>query len=198
MGLGPEGEGLTERQWVRGLVPRLQGSLEAVALAGSGVSVRDGLKLPYTCEVHAYGKDGAARPRSSSYETDLLVSDTSPEGTWVPRVVIECKFGAITTHDALSYSAKATTHKHVHPYLRYGFLAGKLPSIPARLIKHGTHFDFMATWPSAAPTDPQWESFIGLVADEVRASRALQDVLSSKRPPVQRRYQLLRRQLLLS
>ena len=45
--------------------------------------------------------------------------------------------GGVTTHDALTYSTKAATHKHVHPYLRYGFLAGGIQTIPGRLIKHG-------------------------------------------------------------
>ncbi len=94
-----------ERSWVHGLVPRLMAALEATALPGSRVSVGDGVQLPYTSVIQAYGNDGEAETGTSSYETDLLVSDVAADGSWTPRVVIECKLGGVTTHDALSYAA---------------------------------------------------------------------------------------------
>jgi len=191
-------EQTSEWEWVRGLVPRLKEGLGTIALPGGAASVGDGVKLPYTSEIHAYSEDGVTKPRSSRYETDLLISDATSDGTWIPRVVIECKLADVTTHDALSYSAKVTTHKHVHPYLRYGFLAGKLTAIPARLVKHGTYFDFMATWPSGRPSDTEWNSFITLLAEEVHASRTLRGLLTNNRSPTQQKYHLLRRTLLLS
>jgi hypothetical protein len=192
------GEDLGERQWVGTLVPRLQEALARVALPGGQLTVGDGVNLPYTSEIHGYSPDGRNEPRSSRYETDLLISDAASDGSWIPRIVIECKLGGVTTHDALSYSTKAATHKHVHPYLRYGFLAGKLPAIPARLVKHGAYFDFMATWPSASPDAAAWEVFISMLGEEVRASRALQALLTNSRTVDLKRYHLLRRQLVLS
>jgi hypothetical protein len=51
------------------------------------------------------------------YQTDLLISERLDDGEdWTPRVVVEFKLGSVTTHDALTYSAKAATHKNVHPY----------------------------------------------------------------------------------
>lgn len=191
-------EGLGEREWVHALVPRLQAALSAAGLGDGQITVGDGLRLPYTSEIHGYRSDGTSDPRSASYETDLLISDTAADGSWIPRVVVECKLGGVTTHDALSYSTKAATHKHVHPYLRYGFLAGKLAAIPPRLVKHGTYFDFMATWPDAQPDEAAWAAFIATLAEEVKASRALQSLLANNRAPTQQRYRLLRRPLLLS
>jgi len=60
----------------------------------------------------------------TTHETDLLVVENLDEVKWTPRVVIEAKGnGAINTHDAITYSHKAATHRQVHPYLRYGLPA---------------------------------------------------------------------------
>ena len=192
------GEDFGEREWVKTLVPRFQEALATVALPGGQLTVGDGVKLPYTSEIHGYSLDGKSEPRSSRYETDLLISDAAPDGGWIPRIVIECKLGAVTTHDALSYSTKAATHKQVHPYLRYGFLAGKLPAVPTRLVKHGAYFDFMATWSTVSPDEAAWKVFISMLGEEVRASRALQALLTNRRTVDHKRYHLLRRQLVLS
>ncbi len=45
---------------------------------------------------------------------------------WKPRVVVEAKLGKVTTNDAITYSQKASTHRAVHPYLRYGIMLGDL------------------------------------------------------------------------
>lgn len=52
---------------------------------------------------------------TTKYETDIPVFDRFAEGSWIPRVVIECKLKDITTHDAITYGAKAATHRAVHP-----------------------------------------------------------------------------------
>lgn len=184
-----------EREWVRRVAARLQQELPS--LDGTQLIAVDGRKLFYTNEVEAYSTDGHGRSRSSSYETDLLVADVEDD-CWIPRLVVECKLGRVTTHDALSYSAKAFTHKHVHPYLRYGFLAGALPHLPTRLIKHGAHFDFMATWALEEPPRLQWMSFVETVQDEVRASRTLQRIFSNSRHMRNEKLHLLRRRLVLS
>jgi hypothetical protein len=190
--------GIGEKAWVQTLVPRLEEALSSAAEAEGRITVGDGVKLPYTSEVQGYDPDGKADVRSSAYETDLLISDVTDQGRWVPRVVVECKLGGVTTHDALTYSAKASTHKHVHPYLRYGFLAGRLPGVPARLVKHGTYFDFMAAWSGTQPSKAEWEGFITLLIAEVRASRALQRLLANSRVAATPKYHLLHRPLLLS
>ena len=90
------------------------------------ITVDAGRRLTYAYEIGRYDTDGPKQPRSAGYQTDLLVYDSYPNGEWVPRVVIECKTDSVTTHDTLTYSTNAQTHKHVHPYLRYGLLIGNL------------------------------------------------------------------------
>ncbi len=72
-----------------------------------------------------------------AFETDLLISDSN-----VPLVAIELKLGHFTTHDVLTYSTKATKHKEVFPYLRYGFVVGGLKKIQNRFFTHNSGFDF--------------------------------------------------------
>ena len=70
---------------------------------------------------------------------------------WVPRVVVEFKLG-FTTHDALTYSAKAATHKNIHPYLRYGVVIARgkaREAISSKMMRHGHNFDFMLILESA-------------------------------------------------
>jgi hypothetical protein len=190
---------VSERSWVHELVPRLRIDLKRCDSPEIKIAVGDGSKLAYSCVIHEYHKDGKNDPVSSKYETDLLICDTFPDERWIPRVVVECKIGgSVTTHDALTYSSKAATHKQVHPYLRYGFLAGerKHHAIPPRLVKHGAHFDFMATWCAAEPTKGEWKDFCALVKEEIKASRTLQELLKD-RSTARRKYSILHRPLVL-
>jgi hypothetical protein len=107
--------------------------------------------------------------------------------------------GQRTTHDALTYSTKASTHKHVHPYLRYGTLIGAFDdALPGRLIRHGVYFDFMMVWSDEEATDEEWSDLTGLLAEEVRASRTLQALLTESRIRGRKRFRLLHRPLRLS
>ena len=135
---------------------------------------------------------------TSSYETDILIYEKHHSGRWFPRVVIECKLAAVTTHDALTYSAKALTHKNVHPYLRYGILLGDWghSPIPPRLVRHGTHFDFMATWFSKDANPSEWTQLVEVLQEEIGASRILQEMLSSRKR-AKARHSILHRPLKL-
>lgn len=150
-----------EVAWVARLRPQLEAALQSLSFQGTKVRVDTGYRLPYAYEVTRYNEDAPDRQRIARYETDLLVYDDLPEGKlWVPRVVVECKIKGVTTHDALTYSSKAATHKHVHPYLRYGPLIDSYGSavLPARLVRHGAYFDFMAVWEKADPAGPKWRT----------------------------------------
>ncbi len=72
-----------------------------------------------------YGPGEEVQSTRTEYQTDLLISDATEEA-WTPRVVVECKLGRVSTHDALTYSTKASTLQHPPPYLRYGILIGGL------------------------------------------------------------------------
>jgi len=189
----------SERQWVHSLVPRIQKALKASDTSKVNVKISDGRRLAYTCEIYEYTGDDSSQPISARYETDLLIYDSYEKGNWVPRVVVECKIGGVTTHDALTYSTKASTHKHVHPYLRYGFLAGRRQhyAIPGRLVRHGAYFDFMASWVGLKPTNKEWRDFIAVLKDELKASRTIQEILTTTRSASRTRYNILHRPLKL-
>ena len=106
----------------------------------------------------------------------------------------------MTTHDAITYSTKASTHKNVHPYLRYGILLGnrKHYPLPGRLIRHGANFDFMASWKGYEPENLEWDRLIKVLAKEVAASEQLEEILSSSRSPNRKRYSIFHRRLELS
>ncbi|MHC4732187.1 MAG: hypothetical protein ACYS6Z_16585 [Planctomycetota bacterium] len=188
---------MTEREWVQSILPRIKRALAKRGTRKLAVEVVTGHRLPYTCEVTDYEGEEICAPRVSGYETDILVRDRARDGRWTPRVVIECKLRKISTHDALTYSSKAATHKQVHPYLRYGILIGerKRFAIPGRLVRHGAHFDFMATWVGVRARPLEWRTLVSLIADEIRASRTMQTILASSRQPSRTKYVVLHRPL---
>ena len=99
----------------------------------------------------------------------------------------------------MTYSAKAATYKHVHPYLRYGVLLGKREhyAIPTHLVKHGAYFDFMVAWTAATPNSGEWRGFTALLGEELDASRATLDLLKTNRSARRKKYDILHRPLLL-
>jgi hypothetical protein len=102
----------------------------------------------------------------------------------VPRVVVEFKLGGFTTHDALTYSAKAATHKNVHPYLRYGVVIARgqaRQAISSKMMRHGQHFDFMLIIEPGNLSAPDQKQLCELLKDEIRASAELERLLQSKK-----------------
>lgn len=188
----------SEKEWVRSLQPRLEESLGPCGVGPWRVMVYTSEKLTYAHEILCYRGDDTVQSRCASYETDLLLCDVCESGDWIPRVVVECKLGGVTTHDALTYSTKAATHKQVHPYLRYGTLIGNFDdALPGRLIRHGAFFDFMMVWVAEAGSGEEWADLIKLLADEVTASRRLQELLTESRLRGRKRFRLLHRPLVL-
>lgn len=187
-----------ERRWVKQLLPDLQKWLSKQCRNGQRVDVQAGAKLPYAYEIMGYIDEIADASVTHGYETDLLISDLEGE-VRVPRIVIECKLGGVNTHDGLTYSAKAATHKHVHPYLRYGFLIGQAERgwLPPRLIRHGAHFDFMLAWVNVKPTKAEIQRFCYVLQSELEASRQLQRMLRDNRSRQREKFTMLHRELVL-
>ncbi len=188
--------GQTEGSWVEGIRPRVQDDLKSLSGDGKTVQVLTKFRLIYASEVIRHGEKNAPETRETGYQTDLLIRDNRADESWVPRVVIECKLDSVTTHDALTYSAKAATHKQVHPYLRYGILVAGEPSLPARLVRHGTHFDFMMVWARSEPSKTEWDALVATLKQEVEASRRLQ-VMITERSSGRPTYRLLHRPIRL-
>jgi hypothetical protein len=185
---------MKEPEWVKTFAPRVE---EHLKKKDNSLSVLTGFKLPYANEVCSYSSDGEPEPSSLKYETDLLVLETI--GTKrIPRVIVEAKcHGSITTHDAITYSHKASTHRQVHPYIRYGILIGerKHYPLPGRLFRHGTQFDFMISWVGAEATSEEMDAFIELLYKEVEASRTMQDIIYNSRKRNRTHYTILHKEL---
>ncbi len=190
----------TEREWVHSIIPKLQETLQNILPKKIVVRVTDGSKLPYAYEVMKYKGNEPEISMLSRYETDIMISEILSEEEWIPRVIIECKLNSVTTHDAITYSKKASTHKNVHPYLRYGILMGhrKHYPLPGRLIRHGANFDFMASWKGYKPENLEWDNLLKVLNREVMASGQLEEILSSSRSKDRKHYSILHRRLELS
>ncbi len=87
---------------------------------------------------------------------------------------MEFKTG-ITTHDVLTYSAKAVKHKLIYPYLRYGVLASSERSVPGRVFTHNEGLDFFAA--VAELQEFEFKSFLALLLkDEIDSSKRLESI----------------------
>jgi len=111
---------------------------------------------------------------NSAFQTDLCIFEKKSEEVSIPRVVMEFKT-RITTHDVLTYSAKATKHKQVYPYLRYGIVASSETAVPGRLFTHNESLDFCATV-SGLEGKELSDFFASLLAAEVESSRRLEAI----------------------
>jgi hypothetical protein len=117
----------------------------------------------------------------SAFQTDLCVFEEKSADIVIPRVVLEFKTG-ITTHDVLTYSAKARKHKQVYPYPRYGLVVFNETVVPRRLFVHNESLDFFAALKNVKATEHQ-EFFSRLLKAEVAASRLLESItFGSLRP----------------
>jgi len=188
---------MNEVEWVKQFAPAVETRLRSI---DSQLSVLTGKKLPYAYEIRAYFDSGENKRDYMDYETDLLIIEQLLDKGWIPRVIVEAKCGgSITTHDAITYSHKALTHRQVHPYLRYGILIGergKFP-LPGRLFRHGTQFDFMLSWVGADATEDEMSDFIEVLIKEVKASRVMQEIIFESRKKNRQHYTVLHKELKL-
>lgn len=128
-----------------------------------------------------------------------MIVEHGPASTWKPRLIIELKVKTVTTHDAITYSQKALSHKNVHPFLRYGILMGDRKNYPlsGRLYRHGVYFDFMASWVGYNPTEDELEGLLSIIRDEVEASRFLEEIIYNSRSRNRAHFTYLHRPLRL-
>ncbi len=188
---------MTEKEWVKSIILDFEKLLRKT---NDTIRVVDGHRLSYTNEVLTYGKDHKPeKQKSIGYETDILIYSQLDDFSWKPRVIIETKLSSVTTHDAITYSQKAQTHKFVHPYLRYGILIGnrKHYPLPGRLFRHGQHFDFMLSWKSFQADKREMKTLVEIINDEIRASEILDEILFNSRSKNRDKFTSLHRPLKL-
>ena len=186
---------MKEVEWVKDIVaPSLGERLQPI---DPSLSIRVGYRFPYAYEICAYENEKPCNIWPMKYETDLLIIENNNDH-WTPRVIMETKAnGSITTHDAITYSHKAATHRQVHPYLRYGILLGGREHypLPGRLFRHGTQFDFMISWEEHEPKEQELEDTLDVLVKEVEASRILERIIYDSRKRERTHYTVLHKEL---
>jgi hypothetical protein len=116
----------------------------------------------------------------SAFQTDLCVFESKSGDIKLPRVVLEFKAG-ISTHDVLTYSAKARKHKQVYPYLRYGLVVSHEAIVPHRFFIHNEALDFFGPLKNAREKD-LGEFFSRLIEREVATSRRMERIAFGQQP----------------
>ena len=186
---------MKEVEWVKDIVaPSLEERLQPI---DPSLSIRVGYRFPYAYEICAYENEKPCNIWPMKYETDLLIIENNNDH-WTPRVIMETKAnGSITTHDAITYSHKASTHRQVHPYLRYGILLGGREQypLPGRLFRHGTQFDFMISWEEHEPNEQELKDTLDVLVKEVEASRILEKIIYDSRKREKAHYTILHKEL---
>ena len=187
---------MTEKEWTERMAHCLQDALSETPYKTCLIEV--GRKIPYGFEIRSYENDGP-KPNVNQYETDLVIIDCESEQSWKPRVIVEAKKRSVTTHDAITYSQKALSHKTVHPYLRYGIMLGdrKHYPLPGRLYRHGAHFDFMISFVGSSPNKAEIDTFGEIIRAEIDASRKLEKIIYESRQRDRDHYTILHKKLRL-
>jgi hypothetical protein len=184
---------MRENEWTNTIKELLQG-----ANFGDDICFDTLNKVPYAQEVISYNLDFEKDEESTmAFETDLLVYEKTD--TIKPRIIIESKINSITTHDAITYSYKAQTHKNVTPYIRYGIMLGnrKHYPLPGRLFRHGTNFDFMISFRDFILSNDEKMVFIELIKKEISYSQKIEEMIYESRAKNRKHYFLLQKELRL-
>ena len=107
-----------------------------------------------------------------AFETDLLVENINPP---IPLVIIELKIGNFSTHEVITYSAKAARHKEVYPYLRYGFVVRGDKPLTRKFLTHNQGIDFALSVSNVEDTE-----LFKVVRRQTRYAQALAQFMRDK------------------
>lgn len=118
----------------------------------------------------------------SAFQTDLCVFERVSAGVRIPRLVLEFKPG-VSTHDVLTYSAKARKHKQIYPYLRYGLVASRELVVPGKFFTHNEALDFMLA-AGGLKREALQRSLRGLLRKEIGTSRRMEALAFDKLRPI--------------
>ena len=186
---------MSENEWTNTIKELLQSSY-----LGENMYFDTLVKVPYAEEILSYDDldfDKSKEHSTLAFETDLLVYEK--EDSIKPRVIIESKINTITTHDAITYSNKAQTHKNVTPYIRYGIMLGNRKNfpLPGRLFRHGANFDFLISFKDFILSDEEMSAFINLIKKEISYSQKIEEMIYECRSTSRKRYYILQKELRL-
>ena len=184
---------MKENDWTKSICELLQKQG-----LGDNICVDVLKKIPYAFEISSFNEEWEVDAESfdkTSFETDMVVYEKD-DGKIIPRVIIEAKVGAVTTHDAITYSHKAMYHKNVIPFVRYGIMLGARETypLPGRLFRHGTNFDFLFSFTDYEPSEKEISTFIDMLKREITYSRQIEEILSNSRSRGRKRYFMLQKE----
>ena len=130
------------------------------------------------------------------YEIDLLKKEKRGNCS-IPKLIIEIKYGEITTHDIITYSNKAKAHKDLYSGLRYGLMIGNSNElgVSPRIINHGDNFDFIFVFKSDTPSDKEWALFVDIVKRNLDISNKLENIISGKNNKDKVRYSCIEKNI---
>jgi hypothetical protein len=142
--------------------------------------VHIGKSILYKIEVDAFGKvnpGSVVSPTRGQYafQTDILIEK---RGYSIPLVVLELKSGAFTSHDVITYSAKAARHKEIYPYLRYGFVVVGTEALSRKFLTHNAGFDFALAVPKVATHEAD---LVTLVRRQIASAECIVTLMRSNR-----------------
>lgn len=115
----------------------------------------------------------------SAFQTDICLFE-QVGNIKLPRIAIEFKT-SISTHDVLTYSAKAGKHKSIYPFLRYGLLSSEIASIPSRFFIHNEHLDFYIAGKNYKDEKKLKNLITKLIREELEISRTLDEIVFGKK-----------------
>lgn len=150
-----EGRDGTEQCTVKQFVDLIRPQIENL-----GYKITTQASLPYTnfCDrIDGNNKGIDFGKGKKYYAVDILIYRELENDEKVPLVIIEGKIKGHSTHDVITYSEKARTHKSVFPHIQYGFIvldASDSDFMPLRYYLHST-FDFEEIFPNSETSDEQ-------------------------------------------
>jgi len=160
---------MTEKELAELLKARLDKDL-------TGYTTSIGEALIYKVIITEEGKfhpDKPLMPKRGqlSFQTDVLVKKDH-----IPLIVIETKYGGVSSHDVLIYSSKAIKHKEIYPYLRYGLVVGDLEVIENKFCTNKTGIDFAMVIKDVN----NLTNFVRVVKEQLASAELLLNMLKDK------------------
>jgi hypothetical protein len=149
---------------------------------------RISLDLDLSVKRYRLEEESPKRGGLMAFQTDLCVFESREGRPALPRVVLEFKVG-LSTHDVLTYSAKARGHKQAYPWLRYGLVVHNPVSL-AKFLRHNEALDFCigAVQEDDASIRAKLEP---LILAELAASRCLERLTSADESSKEQLFQLV-------
>ena len=164
---------------------------------GENIHVEVFRKLPYAFEIDSFSDEwNVDEYKETFFETDLLIYEQK-NNKIIPRVIVESKIESITTHDAITYRHKASYHKNVIPFVRYGIMCGNRGTypLPGRLFRHGTNFDFLFSFIGIDPNEKEREMFVEMLKKEILYSKQIEEILANSRSKNRKKYFMLQKEI---